>query len=203
MPKDRFDTPKTPVALDVTDLSNFAYDMSRCIKCKGCYWVEHTYMPGVRFSTRCPSNVWNDFDSYGAFGKMRIGTGRARRQAGVDAQAARDHLCRPPVRRLRRGLQEEPRPRDRADPGSLEGEGRQGRRRPDARPQEDGGEHREASTTSLARRPRTGRNGSPRTSRWPTRRTCSISPAAPHPTGTPRSPRRPRRYSTARARLSC
>ena len=48
--------------------------MSRCIKCKGCYWVEHTYMPGVKFSTRCPSNTWNDFDSYGAFGKMRIGT---------------------------------------------------------------------------------------------------------------------------------
>ena len=48
--------------------------MSRCIKCKGCYWVEHTYQPGAKFSTRCPSNVWNDFDSYGAFGKMRIGT---------------------------------------------------------------------------------------------------------------------------------
>jgi Fe-S oxidoreductase len=73
MPKDRFDTPKKPVALDVTALENFAYDMSRCIKCKGCYWVEHTYMPGVRFSTRCPSNVWNDFDAYGAFGKCRIG----------------------------------------------------------------------------------------------------------------------------------
>ncbi len=77
MAKDRFDTPKKPVALDVTDLNNFVYDMSRCIKCKGCYWVEHTYMPGVRFSTRCPSNVWNDFDSYGAFGKMRIGTALA------------------------------------------------------------------------------------------------------------------------------
>jgi heterodisulfide reductase subunit D len=74
MADDRFDTPKKPVALDVTNLNNFTYDMSRCIKCKGCYWVEHTYMPGVRFSTRCPSNVWNDFDSYGAFGKMRIGT---------------------------------------------------------------------------------------------------------------------------------
>jgi Fe-S oxidoreductase len=74
MANDRFDTPKTPVALDVTDLNNFKYDMSRCIKCKGCYWVEHTYMPGVKFSTRCPSNVWNDFDSYGAFGKMRIGS---------------------------------------------------------------------------------------------------------------------------------
>jgi Fe-S oxidoreductase len=31
-------------------------------------------MPGIKFSTRCPSNTWNDFDAYGAFGKMRIGT---------------------------------------------------------------------------------------------------------------------------------
>jgi Fe-S oxidoreductase len=74
MPKDRYDTPKKKISLDVTHLDNFVYDMSRCIKCKGCYWVEHTYMPGVKFSTRCPSNTWNDFDSYGAFGKMRIGT---------------------------------------------------------------------------------------------------------------------------------
>jgi len=66
--------PTTKVNLETTDLNNYRYDMSRCIKCKGCYWVEHTYMPGVKFSTRCPSNVWNDFDSYGAFGKMRIGT---------------------------------------------------------------------------------------------------------------------------------
>jgi len=54
--------------------------MSRCIKCKGCYWVEHTYQPGIKFSTRCPSNFWNDFDSYGAFGKMRIGTAVAERK---------------------------------------------------------------------------------------------------------------------------
>jgi len=65
--------PTTKVSLDVSNLNNFTYDMSRCIKCKGCYWVEHTYQPGARFATRCPSNVWNDFDSYGAFGKMRIG----------------------------------------------------------------------------------------------------------------------------------
>jgi Fe-S oxidoreductase len=65
--------PTTKVNLETTDLNNYKYDMSRCIKCKGCYWVEHTYMPGVKFSTRCPSNVWNDFDAYGAFGKMRIG----------------------------------------------------------------------------------------------------------------------------------
>ena len=65
--------PKKQVSLEVEQLDNFVYDMSRCIKCKGCYWVEHTYMPGIKFSTRCPSNTWNDFDSYGAFGKMRIG----------------------------------------------------------------------------------------------------------------------------------
>jgi Fe-S oxidoreductase len=65
--------PTTQFSLDIRKLDNFVYDMSRCIKCKGCYWVEHTYMPGVRFSTRCPSNTWNDFDAYGAFGKMRIG----------------------------------------------------------------------------------------------------------------------------------
>lgn len=75
MPKDRYDTPKKPVSLDITKLDNFRYDMDHCIKCKGCYWVEHTYMPGVNFSVRCPSNFWNDFDSYGAFGKMRIGLG--------------------------------------------------------------------------------------------------------------------------------
>jgi Fe-S oxidoreductase len=67
--------PITKVNLETTDLNNYAYDMRHCIKCKGCYWVEHTYMPGVKFSVRCPSNRWNDFDSYGAFGKMRIGTG--------------------------------------------------------------------------------------------------------------------------------
>jgi Fe-S oxidoreductase len=66
--------PKRQVSLEVTQLDNFVYDMSRCIKCKGCYWVEHTYMPGIKYSTRCPSNVWKIFDSYGAFGKMRIGT---------------------------------------------------------------------------------------------------------------------------------
>lgn len=49
--------------------------MDHCIKCKGCYWVEHTYNPGVKFNVRCPSNLWNDFDAYGAFGKMRIGLG--------------------------------------------------------------------------------------------------------------------------------
>jgi Fe-S oxidoreductase len=72
---DRYDTPKTPVALDVTDLNNFVYDMQHCIKCKGCYWVEHTYNPGNDFPVRCVSNLWNDFDAYGAMGKMRIGLG--------------------------------------------------------------------------------------------------------------------------------
>ncbi len=71
----RYDTPRTPLALDIEDINMFKYDMDHCIKCKGCYWVEHTYNPGVRFNVRCPENLWNDFDAYGAFGKMRIGLG--------------------------------------------------------------------------------------------------------------------------------
>lgn len=69
----RYDTPRTPLEFDIENINNFKYDMDHCIKCKGCYWVEHTYNPGVRFNTRCPSNLWNDFDAYGAMGKMRIG----------------------------------------------------------------------------------------------------------------------------------
>lgn len=72
---DRYDTPKTPVAFDISNLNNFVYDMQHCIKCKGCYWVEHTYNPGIKFNVRCASNFYNDFDAYGAMGKMRIGLG--------------------------------------------------------------------------------------------------------------------------------
>jgi Fe-S oxidoreductase len=64
---------KGKLSLDVTSLDNFEYDMSKCIKCKGCYWVDHIYMPGITFSTRCPSATRYMFDSYGAYGKMRIG----------------------------------------------------------------------------------------------------------------------------------
>jgi Fe-S oxidoreductase len=69
--------PVEKVSLDVTNLDNFIYDMSRCIKCKGCTWVDHVYMPGVNFSTRCPSATKYLFDSYGAYGKMRIGVALA------------------------------------------------------------------------------------------------------------------------------
>jgi Fe-S oxidoreductase len=73
MAEGRYDTPKKKVAFEVKDLNNFVYDMSRCIKCRGCYWVEHTYMPGVKYTTRCPSGTWKEFDAYQAAGKMRIG----------------------------------------------------------------------------------------------------------------------------------
>jgi Fe-S oxidoreductase len=71
--KERYDTPKEKVALDVKNLKNFRYDMDHCIKCKGGYWLDHTYSPGMKFTTRCPSGVWNDFDAYNCAGKMRIG----------------------------------------------------------------------------------------------------------------------------------
>jgi Fe-S oxidoreductase len=69
----RYYKPKTDFKLDITEIDNFVYDMSRCIKCKGCSWVEHTYMPGAKFMTRCPSAAKYEFDAYGAYGKMRIG----------------------------------------------------------------------------------------------------------------------------------
>lgn len=61
------------ISLDISNLDNFEWDMTRCIKCKGCYWVEHTYMPGTKFMTRCPTATKYQFDSYGAYGKIRIG----------------------------------------------------------------------------------------------------------------------------------
>jgi len=69
----RYYKPKTDFKFDITDIENFVYDMSRCIKCKGCTWVDHTYMPGTKFMTRCPSATKYEFDAYGAYGKMRIG----------------------------------------------------------------------------------------------------------------------------------
>jgi Fe-S oxidoreductase len=68
---------KKQISLEVTELDNFVYDMSRCVKCKGCTWVDHIYMPGVKFSTRCPSATKFMFDAYGAYGKMRIGVALA------------------------------------------------------------------------------------------------------------------------------
>ena len=71
--KVRYYKPKSDFTLDISDIENFVYDMSRCIKCKGCTWVEHTYMPGAKFMTRCPSAARYEFDAYGAYGKLRIG----------------------------------------------------------------------------------------------------------------------------------
>lgn len=69
----RYYKPESDFKFDITDIQNFVYDMSRCIKCKGCTWVDHTYMPGSKFMTRCPSAAKYEFDAYGAYGKMRIG----------------------------------------------------------------------------------------------------------------------------------
>ena len=69
----RYYKPKSDFKFDIRDIENFVYDMSRCIKCKGCTWVDHTYMPGPKFSMRCPSAAKYEFDAYGTYGKMRIG----------------------------------------------------------------------------------------------------------------------------------
>jgi Fe-S oxidoreductase len=64
--------PKRNVSLDVTEVENSVYDMSRCVKCRSCTWVDHIYMPGVKFCTRCPSAARYLFDAYGAYGRMKI-----------------------------------------------------------------------------------------------------------------------------------
>jgi len=60
------------IKLNVTEIENFYYDITRCIRCKGCKWVDHIYMPGVKFSTRCPSEKRYLFDSYSAYGRLKL-----------------------------------------------------------------------------------------------------------------------------------
>ena len=64
--------PRAEVKLDVTDIENFRYDADRCVGCKGCAWVDHIYMDSVRFGQRCPSVMRYAFDSYGAYGRLKI-----------------------------------------------------------------------------------------------------------------------------------
>lgn len=58
---------------DNYDINNYTYDMDRCIGCKGCVWVDHIYMPNVRFGVKCPSNAYKWFDAYAAMGREKIG----------------------------------------------------------------------------------------------------------------------------------
>jgi Fe-S oxidoreductase len=57
---------------DVSDIENFRYDAERCVGCKGCVWVDHIYMPGVIFGTKCPSLERYQFDAYAAYGREKI-----------------------------------------------------------------------------------------------------------------------------------
>jgi Fe-S oxidoreductase len=67
--------PEELVKLDINDIENFRYDMKRCVRCKGCKWVDHIYMPGSEFSTRCPSEKSYLFDSFSAWGRLRLALG--------------------------------------------------------------------------------------------------------------------------------
>lgn len=55
------------------DLTRYEYDMDKCVGCKGCVWVDHIYMPGVRFGIKCSSNIDNPFDAYAYVGRAKIG----------------------------------------------------------------------------------------------------------------------------------
>ncbi|MDY6862148.1 MAG: heterodisulfide reductase-related iron-sulfur binding cluster [Thermodesulfobacteriota bacterium] len=67
--------PEEYLKLDINDIKNFKYDMKRCVRCKGCKWVDHIYMPGSTFSTRCPSEKRYLFDSFSAWGRLRLALG--------------------------------------------------------------------------------------------------------------------------------
>ena len=54
------------------DLARFEYDMDKCVGCKGCVWVDHIYMPSVRFGIKCPSNIYDPFDAYAYVGRGKI-----------------------------------------------------------------------------------------------------------------------------------
>jgi len=87
--KVRYYRPKADIALDINDIQNFVYDMSRCIKCKGCMWVDHTYMPGATsgFLTKCPSANMYQYDAYSGAGKMRIAHAMAEGVLGWNEKA--------------------------------------------------------------------------------------------------------------------
>lgn len=53
-------------------LENYRYDAEKCVGCKGCVWVDHIYMPGASFSTKCPSLAKYEFDAYAAYGREKI-----------------------------------------------------------------------------------------------------------------------------------
>lgn len=54
------------------ELKDYRYDAHMCIGCAGCRWIDLTYVPGVKFSIRCPSAAYYSLDAWGAYGKMRI-----------------------------------------------------------------------------------------------------------------------------------
>lgn len=60
------------MALPTFTLENYRYDAERCPRCKGCKWVDHIYMDGVRFGIRCPSIARYLFDAYSAYGRLKL-----------------------------------------------------------------------------------------------------------------------------------
>ncbi len=53
-------------------LKDLRYDAQSCVGCKGCSWVDHIYMSGVRFGVKCPSLARYLFDAYAAYGRLKI-----------------------------------------------------------------------------------------------------------------------------------
>lgn len=60
------------VRFNITELENFRYDASRCVRCKGCKWVDHIYLESIEFSRKCPSEQRYLFDSFAAYGRLKL-----------------------------------------------------------------------------------------------------------------------------------
>ena len=177
----RYYKPKADFKFDIRDIENFVYDMSRCIKCKGCTWVDHTYMPGPKFMTRCPSAAKYEFDAYGAYGKMRIGHAMAEGLLDWNEKALEVMyactLCGACDVGCKRNLDLE----IELSLESLRVKAVQGRGRSHAGPQERSLRTSRSITTCMALPTRNAPIGFPRVLLPPKRPMCSTSWAAPLP----------------------
>ena len=53
-------------------LETYRYDAEKCVKCKGCTWVDHIYMPNIRHGIKCPSIAKYLFDAYSPHGRLNL-----------------------------------------------------------------------------------------------------------------------------------
>lgn len=53
-------------------LEDYKYEAENCMRCGGCKWVDHIYMPGIEHAYKCPSIARYLFDAYACYGRLII-----------------------------------------------------------------------------------------------------------------------------------